>query len=399
MKLRRVSRRHSAGFTVVELMVALLGGMLLSAAVFAVFATFEGRKRTLTAGNDVEQSGQLALYKLDGWIRSAGASLPQGSSGAYGCPLHAAKSGAQKLPRTTGLPAPFDKVNPGEAGVFRLAPVLILSGQTRPGTSGKASDALVVMSGVPQGGTITSFFGAPGPSAVNLVNSVDFSGGDLLLVADRQAATDGRMRPCIVQQVAAGFSGGSSVSVPLDGAYAATSVGNASLAGGFTDAGFAMRLGNPGAGALPGFMLLGVGDHNVLYSFDLLEAQDTPLQAEADAVFELHAMYGVDTDNDGRVDAWVSPAKGSYTLAALSAGTPAANVLLQQIKAVRLALVLRSPVREKEVVSPGPLKFFTDTNDSERPPPRVLSEEESHYRYRVLEQAVPIRNNLLLGAG
>jgi len=399
MKFRRFSRRQTAGFTVVELMVALLGGMLLSAAVFSVLSTFEGRKRTLTAGNDVEQAGQLALYKLDGWIRSAGSSLPQGSSGAYGCLLHAAKSGVQKLPRTASLPAPFDNVNPGSAGLFRLAPVLILPGQTTPGTSGKASDVLVVMSGVPQGGTLTSFFGAPGPSAVNLVNSVDFSGGDLLLVADRQSAADGTMRPCMVQQVAAGFSGGSTVSVPLDGAYAATSVGNATLAGGFTDAGFAMRLGNPGAGAPPGFTLLGVGDHNVLYSFDLLETQDTPLQAEADAVFELHAMYGVDTDNDGKVDAWVSPAKGSYTPAALSAGTPAATVLLQQIKAVRVALVLRSPLREKEAVSRSPLQFFTDAKESERPSPRVLSEEETHYRYRVLEQTVPIRNNLLLGAG
>jgi len=390
MRLRRVSRRRPRGFTIVELMVAMLGGMLLSAAVFAVLSTFEGRKRTLTAGNDVEQSGQLALYKLDGWIRSAGASLSQGSGGAYGCPLHAAKSGAQKLPRTAGLPAPFDNVNPGSAGVFRLAPVLILPGQTKPGISGKTSDVLVVMSGVPQGGTITSFFGAPGPSAVSLVNSVDFNGGDLLLVADRQSAADGTMRPCMVQQVASGFSGGAATAVPLGGRYAPSSVGSATLAGTYADTGFALRLGNA-----PGFLLLGVGEHNVLYSYDLLKTGSTDApQAEADAVFELHALYGVDTNDDGTVDTWVAPS-GSYTVESLSAGTPAAALLLRQIKAVRVGLILRSALPEKDAVTPGPLKLFTDL-DADIQVSRSLSGDETHYRYRTLEETVPVRNNLLV---
>jgi type IV pilus assembly protein PilW len=390
MKPLCLSRRRSAGLTLIELMVALLGGMLLTAAVFAVLSTFEGRKRTLNAGNDLEQAGQVALYKLDGWIRSAGAGMPQSATAAYGCPLYAAKDGAQLLPRTAALPAPFASVNPGSAGVFRLAPVLILPGQTTPGASGNASDALVVMTGVPQGGIATMFSAAPEAATLKLVNSVDFGAGDLVLVADRQTAADNTLRPCMVQQVASGFSGGAATAVPLGGHYAPSSVGSATLTSTYTDTGFALRLGNT-----PGFLLLGVGEHNVLYSYDLLKTGSTDApQAEADAVFELHALYGVDTNDDGTVDAWVPPS-GSYTVEALSAGTPAAALLLRQIKAVRVGLILRSSLPEKDAVTPGPLTLFTDL-DADVQVSRSLSGDETHYRYRTLEETVPVRNNLLV---
>ena len=383
-------RRPAAGLTLVELMVALLVGMLLTLAAFGVLSNFEGRKRTLTAANDIEQAGQVAMYRIDHWIRSAGAGLPAASSFAYGCPLRAAKAGVQLLPRS-GLDAPFSSVNPG-GGVFRLAPVLILPGQTTPGVSGSASDVLVLMATMPGGGTYTAFSQAADTQTLNLANSVDFGAADLVLVGDQQPEASGALKPCMVQQVAAGFSGGSGGAVSLGGSYYAGSISGTSLAD-YTDGGFAVRLGNVSVNSPPSFMLLGVGDNNVLYSYDLLATSGTPLQAQADGVFEMHALYGVDTNNDGTIDAWVSPASGSYTVAALSAGNASAAKLLRQIKAVRVGLITRTALPEKTEVSTGPLTLFSDLDDLAYS--RTLSAAERHYRYRTIETIVPVRNNML----
>jgi len=132
-------RQSQAGVTLIEMMVALVISMVLSIAVMLVLSTFEGRRRTLGSTSDLDQTGALAMFQLDRWIRSAGSGLGQGSSFVYGCTLFAARSGHQILPATEPLPAPFATVDPGSSGVFRLAPVLILPGQTRPGVSGHAS--------------------------------------------------------------------------------------------------------------------------------------------------------------------------------------------------------------------------------------------------------------------
>ena len=51
--------------------------------------------------------------------------------------------------------------------------------------------------------------------------------------------------------------------------------------------------------AAVGATVIGVGDHNTLYSYDLLQTTASPLSPLADGVFELHAVYGVDTTADG----------------------------------------------------------------------------------------------------
>jgi type IV pilus assembly protein PilW len=157
----------------------------------------------------------------------------------------------------------------------------------------------------------------------------------------------------------------------------------------------AIDLGNVGKNRPPSFQLVGVGDHNTLYSYDLLQTVDTPLQARAEGVFELHALYGVDTDGDSKVDAWVSPSSGDYSLAALSAGTSAAASLLKNIKAVRVGLILRTSLPEKDVVSSTKLELFSDINSGSLTYSRTLTDEEQKYRYRTIEATIPLRNNLL----
>lgn len=398
--MKRITHSHgrcgrSRGTTLIELMVALGVGMVLCLAVFSVLAMYEGRKRTLNAGNDLEQSGQIAMYRLDGLVRSAGSGMASLGASAYGCPLRAAKSGTVLLPLDQSVAARMGQSGSSAAYALGLAPAFILPDATVPGDSGKPSDALVVMSTAANAGARTPFTSVPSNDTLNLQNSVDLLAGDLVLVGDGQTGDDGALRPCMVQQVASGFSTGAASAVPLGGPYHASVVGDTTL-GLYSDSGFALRLGSATRSG-PHFLVLAVGDHSVLYSYDLLAVSGQPLQAEAEGVFELHALYGVDTDGDGKVDRWVSASTSPYTAEALSAGTPAAASLLRQIKALRIGLFLRTSLPERDEVTLQPLVLFGDL-DPALHITRELSTQERHYRYRTLEETVPVRNNLLATA-
>ena len=67
-------RRH-AGFTLIELMVGVVLGMLTVVIIANVFATAEGQKRTTTSGSDAQVAGSLALHALQRDVRMAGYGL------------------------------------------------------------------------------------------------------------------------------------------------------------------------------------------------------------------------------------------------------------------------------------------------------------------------------------
>ena len=74
--MNNVNAAHPAhrqrGMTLIELMVAITIALVMSLAIFSTLASSEGRKRTLTANNDVGQVGTFAAYQLDKLLRSAG---------------------------------------------------------------------------------------------------------------------------------------------------------------------------------------------------------------------------------------------------------------------------------------------------------------------------------------
>jgi type IV pilus assembly protein PilW len=402
----RITKRRIRGMTLVELMIGLLVGMLLTLAAVEVLSTFEGRRRTLTSVNDIEQAGQVALYKIDHWLRGGGSGLPQATrsvavatgeqstSFLYGCELRATKSNAQLLPLTGSLAAPFDKVNDLTNGKMRLVPVLILPGASTPSVSGQASDVLLMMTGLGEtGASVAMQLGSlPADDSLPLRNTLDFAANDLVLVADQQPAGNGSLKPCFVEQVASNFTSSSS-QLSLGGQYYSASIGGTSLSESFSADSMAINLGNVNT-RMPSFLLLAVGNNDVLYSYDLLQPSASAMKAQADGVFEMHALYGVDNNGDGVVDAWVSPSSGSYTVEALMAGNQTAAATLARIKAVRVGLIMRTSLPEKDVVTAKPLVLFSDLDDVKYT--RTLKESESHYRYRTMEAIVPVRNNLLL---
>lgn len=410
---RAPARRRQSGLSLIELMVVLVIGLVISGAVFSLMGVAEGRKRTTTSVNDISQGGMFALYQLDKAVRSAGSGYSQNWPLTYGCRLNANYNGQQILPSPSGIAAPFGGL-PALLGGIRLVPLLIVQNGSAPATG--SSDILLTMAGNAGYGEMPTEFTGTAPTVnagtldLNLVNTMTYGGGNLVLVADRNDA-QGNVQPCYVGQVQAGFTGGVGTQLPLAGAYDAT-VGTDGGGAGISATGIAMNLGNIGIGNLPGFAAYGVGANQTLFYYDLLQSGGNGFNAVpmADGVLEMHALYGVDPNNTGTIT-WQAPS-GTFAAAQLSNGTQAAAANLYAIKAVRIGLIVRTSLPERAqqlvgsgsaaqatgVVSPGPIVLFADLADSQGKSlsySRTLSGAEQNYRYRVFETTVPVRNTLL----
>lgn len=392
-------RKLQRGVTLIELMVGVLIGLVLMAVIATVMATSEGSKRSQTGVNDINQAGNYAAYMLDVWIRGAGSGYGQTAARSYGCPLYATKSSAVILPPTSALPAPFASIST----TVRLAPVVIVPGGTTPSVSGKSSDALVVMEGASGGAESYSVLtAAPATSTLSMKNTFGYSGNDLVLLVD-QLTSASKTATCVVDQVTSGFTGGTATSLPLSGTY---HTGGSYLTS-MTSSAVVAGIGNITNNNPPKFMVIGVGDNDVLYSYDLLQTSDSPLMAVSEGVFEMHAIYGVDTDSDEKINYWVSPSStGTYSYSALTDGSSTAAGLLQNIKAIRLGLILRSPLQEKldsnnkpTTGTPDSMTFFSDVtcvSTDTCTVTRTFTTAEKQYRYRKIEISIPLRNNVVL---
>jgi len=68
---------RTTGFTLVEIMIGLLIGVIGIVVIMETFAVSEGYKRTATTGSDAQTSGGIALYMLEREIRIAGYGMNQ----------------------------------------------------------------------------------------------------------------------------------------------------------------------------------------------------------------------------------------------------------------------------------------------------------------------------------
>ncbi len=78
--------RTSRGFTLVELMVGVLIGLIGTVVIFQVFAVSESQKRTTTGGSDAQQNGVFGLFQIERDMRMAGYGLNY--MALLGCPIN-----------------------------------------------------------------------------------------------------------------------------------------------------------------------------------------------------------------------------------------------------------------------------------------------------------------------
>ena len=402
----------------VELMVAMLIGLIGTIIIFQVFEVSEGIKRTTTSGGDAQQNGAISLYVIEHDLRNAGMGF---NETAYaGCNILA-----------------YDSKRAAPNFTLSLVPVFIT-----PGTVTTPDQVTVFYGSKPQIANPTMLstnmaLGGNGADPVVVSNPYAYRPGDLLVLLQPSSGLN-----CTLIE--------------------ATSVTNTNVVG-HVDAGLTYqgpvqtetaRLNTPGgAGVVYG----GVGSGNVTRIFNLGNlfepagnpnrpvnntyaigannaltvtaafvdklAPSSPLTtAVADNIVQLRAEYGVDDGvagvgngvvnitngggnlpGDGLIDRWVPP----VTFNAL------APPPWQSVIAVRLAVVARSALPEKPSgrdgancdtttdgteANPGPdmrPKWAggvpIDVSASGDPSPASATYWKC-YRYRVFETTVPLRN-------
>jgi type IV pilus assembly protein PilW len=433
-----MSCKTQRGMTMIELLVAMAIGVIVTLAVSQLLYTTENFKRTTTSTNDADQTGAYAVHALDRALRSAGSGIAQSAysssqAGVLGCRLNAGSF----LPRTTAYPAPFSTYFLGGATptALRVAPVLIGGGQSDAqgagvyGTNVK-SDVLVVMSASGAAGGVTrANYGAGSSTSIVLESTVGFNQYDVLLIS-QSGTTD-----CLLEEVANVPASGSTLTLQNNATtypyYTTGTTTTLTTLDGST-ASFITPLGNaaPPTAASPAspnniqFTLFGVGTNATLYSYDLLQnqyyvqgqGQNNMPQAIADQVVQMNAIYGVALPATPSVFAnWADPILTSgYDINTVMT-TPATQ---QLIVAVRVAIVVRGEYYDANsnncantlnnpncnntslfALSASSLTIFSGLVDVKGTSLAKTIFLNPQYRYRVFEFTVPLRDMILLAGG
>ncbi len=395
-------RLAPSGMTLVELLVAMVIGLGVTLAVTTLLVAGENHKRTTTSTNDADQTGTYAFNSLDRVLRGSGSAFAQSAvltgTGVLGCRLNAAGF----LPRAGAFPAPFNAFLGGAPSNLRVAPVLIGWNQSPDGKS----DVILTMggSGV-AGGVSRQVTGTGGGNTVTLDNTVGFTtpanatSGDLLLIS-QNGYTD-----CLLEQV----TGLTTSTLTLGNGTYYTS-GTTTPLSTFTGStsSYVTPLGNAAVNNIQ-FLLFGVDASHTLYSYDLLQNQNLWLGQGTDmaqpisgGVYQLHAIYGIDTTGTGVQGGWAGPNDAGYdpTTVMSTAAT------MRKIVSIRVSLLVRGDYYDKNVVAPTQIVLFSglgnsinNLNLSQTITLGTTDPTELHYRYRLFEFTVPLRNMILLAGG
>ncbi|MEP7101704.1 MAG: PilW family protein [Burkholderiales bacterium] len=383
----------------IELLVAMAIGLVLTLAITSVLIRSESSKRSSTSVNDINQSGTYAAYVLDRAIRSAGSGFSQNWGTTYGCLLNVSNSATTVLPLPAAIPASsaFSKVTATPILPIRLAPLIIAKDRADSTTPAETrGDVLIVMAGTAGVGEspqpVDQTAATPLTSSqLSLRTALGYAEKDIVLLINTSASTN-----CAFDQIGT-IPGTYAGTVPLTGTFHRdNSAYDADT--------FVRQMGRDGANP-PEFKLYGVGANSTLVSYDLL--QPTPADAQiSDGIVEMRALYGLDTNGDGKLDSWVD-ATGAFADTALTDGSTTAQANLRQIVAVRIGLILRTALQEKAKATDSKAVINVEGFDSSSAASRTIFSDpdvsaftrtrpaETGYRFRTVESIIPLRNVLL----
>jgi type IV pilus assembly protein PilW len=390
------------GFSLVEIMVAVVIALVGTVVMFQVFAVSEGQKRTTTSGSDSQQNGSIALYMLERHLRSAGHGL--GALIRLGQPAY-------------GWDVPNDVPRPTR--YFR--PALI--------TPGAGSDSIEINYTSYSGISAPSYLGADWapasaavPNTMALNSTTGFAQGDVLVVCSSTSPAV-VANTCILTQTTDVAAGALQLNFPPDNIIRSNTVGPSEYnpTGGFTAKLAAVVAAD--AAIMPPLYVAGTAEDPLAAVYNIgwnpfsrvYRVQDGRLlendigatpQEFADGIVSLRAQYGLDLNGNGSVDVWVNPRGNTGNPA--SSFTP--NHLLfditsratigaswSMVVAVRVGLVTRSGMFEKaEVESRSTIPFWTNSGAGSAVGPEftVPAGDGKHYRYQIFESIVPFRNTI-----
>jgi type IV pilus assembly protein PilW len=359
---------RQAGFSLVELMVGLVIGLLATLVIMQVFSVFEGQKRSTSGTADAQTNGTLALMYIQRSLQTAG----------YGMPMPNADPDNNIL-------------NCDSADGAATFPVEIQDG------GGTASDTITVRySGSGTGAVPIEIYNdsnvAPGLTVSNNIgcaSDLEMANADyknqyrdssdpnntnkaknMVMVLRGNSCTFVEIADQPVNQAVAGTLGISHIRLKEAGGLPVTIAGQPINKD--TD-----KLACMGS----------YGDYTIEVLNDELVANNKPIVSE---VVRLHAQYGVSdspTDNEVKATGWVD-AKGTWAWGAMSKDDR------NRIRAVRVAVVLRNGLKEKEKVTSSAPTAWHDSGTSQIAIDVSDLPDWEYYRYRVFSTTVPLRNML-----
>ena len=372
------SARRQRGFSLIEIMVGVMVGLIGCVVIFEVYSAAETRKRSIASGSDMDISGRLGLITLERDLQLAG----------YGIGPVVSDSLSTVLNCTV---AAYDSLRPTPDFTFPLVPVLIQQG------ANGAPDTVATLRG--SSGLLVGPKIIDASTATTKRIKVDTSGGRTgVLPGDVVVAT--RWDP-VAAAASCGMFQITGVANPdqltLDHADGARYNKPGGVAFSLVDEGHLYSLGTA-----PVRSVWSVQGNKLRVFNDLAFAGGAPVEA-ADLILNLQAQYGVDADGDGMVESaeWTDNAPADW----------------KQVLAVRFALLARSTQYEPtkvtstaprwSAIDPGPgpntgkPMQFTMTNvdgttDSDPGDPAKGDVNNwRNYRYNVFEAVVPLRNALI----
>jgi type IV pilus assembly protein PilW len=325
--LQRPPFRHQRGLTLVELMVALALGLVTTLIVAQVLINAEGQNRRTTSGTDAQINGASALYLLSQNIQSAGYGLI-GHSGERGCPI-------------TWAGAP----NASASGTLRLTPFEII---TPAAEAAKAvGDRNIIIRTLSSGATD---FSAPRKLRVTALNASDgfavsstlgLQANTIMMVSRRDWSGNGAW--CLM--FTAGAVNDTTRQVTPNAATLGANPASLTPPGGFRDD--MTSLAN--LGAWPD-----IREYRLNTATSVLEMRrfdratlNWVTEELARGIVRMVAYYGMDDNNDGRVDRYTqeSPDDGAEGW--------------RRVVTVRLAIVARSERVERPERVGGQARYAT----------------------------------------
>jgi type IV pilus assembly protein PilW len=346
------------GISLIELMIGLLLGMLIILVATGTLSLFDSQRRTSLAGNASTDSGVLAAYMLQRDVQNAGIGLMNTSQLA----CTQINMYAQGAVRADGSP---------------IAPVMVGDGGAQGSDTVTAFFAGSVLGAAPV--QITRGLSTPNEN-LYVNNSSGFSAGDVALLADTDPS-----QPCTLVQIsamtpAAGnevmLSRVSSVMYPYNSPNPTIDFATAPL----YQAGAVLIK----TGSAPTWRSYSVQNAR-LVGTDLVSGVAVQV---GDNVVSLQAQYGVTNGAGTSITRWVS---------ATDEWAAPTAAMITSIRAIRVAIVSRSPRREPLTDGGGNCATTTAAPvlwaDADAPQLDLSADPEWQcYRYQVYRSTMPLKN-------
>jgi type IV pilus assembly protein PilW len=343
------------GFSLIEIMVGVVIGMIAVLVIYQVFAAAEGIKRNTTSAGDAQQNGLLASFML-------GVELANASNG-----VAMAWQKLQSCPTTANA-----------ATTLRPIPILITDGggPTVP-------DKFVVNYSISNLAIALAPFKADsGVDAPYIVHApIGFRVGDIVVAISGGSPGAGT---CAVSSVTAVSS--PPTPGPPDESAGQVTISHTSAPFAFTDSAFLL---NMGAASNVQRVRYDVDANGVLRSTSLWDPTGAAAAAPvpnplASNIVNMKLLYGIDTVGDGFLHAWVAPTGLWSDASVLAADAPT----LRSIKAVRLGIIVRGEQWDRDAPDVTAHLFDDAIPFSQA----FLRSGGGNYRYRWYETIIPMRN-------